>query len=131
MSNPSTPESHAAQEIELALPRPQILKTRTGQVIQLPTLQEDEAIDQGIARDGETPELNASWFERAVPAADILPESMKRAIGARGPQKAPRKQSTTIRFDADVLAALKATGKGWQTRVNEAMREWVKTHPGG
>ena len=46
----------------------------------------------------------------------------------RGPQKTPTKVPTTIRFDPDVLAALKASGKGWQTRVNEAMREWVKTH---
>ena len=38
--------------------------------------------------------------------------------GADKPLKVP----TTIRFDADVLAALKASGKGWQTRVNEAMR---------
>ena len=28
----------------------------------------------------------------------------------------------------EVLAALRATGPGWQTRVNDAMREWVKTH---
>lgn len=34
--------------------------------------------------------------------------------------------STTIRFDADVVAALKTTGRGWQTRVNDAMREWLK-----
>jgi len=46
----------------------------------------------------------------------------------RGAQKAPTKVPTTIRFDADVLAALKASGRGWQTRVNEAMREWVKAH---
>ncbi|MCV2218888.1 BrnA antitoxin family protein [Thauera sp. Sel9] len=46
----------------------------------------------------------------------------------RGPQKAPTKVPTTIRFDADVLAALKATGPGWQTRVNAAMREWVRSH---
>ncbi len=43
----------------------------------------------------------------------------------RGPQKAPKKVPTTIRFDADVLAGLRATGRGWQTRVNEAMREWL------
>jgi hypothetical protein len=27
------------------------------------------------------------------------------------------------------LAAFKATGKGWQTRMNEALREWLKEHP--
>ena len=49
-------------------------------------------------------------------------------IRRRGAQKSPTKVPTTIRFDADVLAALKASGRGWQTRVNEAMREWIKTH---
>ena len=48
----------------------------------------------------------------------------------RGLGRATPKVPTTIRFDADVLAALKATGPGWQTRVNAAMREWVKSHPG-
>lgn len=49
----------------------------------------------------------------------------------RGPQKSPRKQPTTIRFDADVLAGLKATGPGWQTRVNDAMRDWLKVQGQG
>ena len=35
---------------------------------------------------------------------------------------------TGIRFDVDVLEGLKATGKGWQTRVNDTMRERLKTH---
>ena len=46
-----------------------------------------------------------------------------------GSVKAAPKIQTAIRFDPDVLAALKATGKGWQTRVNEAMREWLKNIP--
>ncbi|TOZ63225.1 hypothetical protein DIJ60_07440, partial [Burkholderia pseudomallei] len=28
----------------------------------------------------------------------------------------------------DVLDAFKATGRGWQTRVNAALKEWLKTH---
>ncbi len=62
-------------------------------------------------------------------AAVHTPEQLARRRVGRpaGSVKAVPKQPTTIRFDADVLAALKATGKGWQTRVNEAMREWVKT----
>ena len=39
-----------------------------------------------------------------------------------------RKVKTTIRFDPDVLADLKSTGRGWQTRVNDAMREWLAGH---
>lgn len=39
-----------------------------------------------------------------------------------GSVKADAKVSTTIRFDADVLEALKASGPGWQTRANDALR---------
>lgn len=46
----------------------------------------------------------------------------------RGRQKTPRKVSTTVRFDAEVLAAFRATGRGWQTRMNEALKEWLRTH---
>ena len=38
------------------------------------------------------------------------------------------KSSTTLRFDTDILAIFKATGKGWQTRMNNALRDWLKTH---
>ncbi|MBI5559056.1 MAG: BrnA antitoxin family protein [Deltaproteobacteria bacterium] len=38
------------------------------------------------------------------------------------------KESTTVRFDKDILAAFKATGKGWQTRINDALRDWLKEH---
>ena len=50
----------------------------------------------------------------------------KLAIRRRGQQKAPTKVVTTIRLDADVLEALRASGKGWQSRVNDALRDLVK-----
>ena len=43
-----------------------------------------------------------------------------------GTVKADAKVSTTLRVDPDVLAAFKASGKGWQTRVNEVLREAVE-----
>ena len=43
-----------------------------------------------------------------------------------GTVKTGAKVSTTIRFDPDLLAALKASGAGWQTRVNEVLREAVR-----
>jgi uncharacterized protein (DUF4415 family) len=42
--------------------------------------------------------------------------------------QAVTKKQTAIRFDPDVLAGLRALGKGWQTRVNDTMREWLETH---
>ena len=41
-----------------------------------------------------------------------------------------RKRSTTIRFDEDVLEAFKATGPGWQSRMNAALKEWLASHSG-
>jgi uncharacterized protein (DUF4415 family) len=38
------------------------------------------------------------------------------------------KISTTVRFDAEVIDSFRATGKGWQTRMNDALRDWLKTH---
>jgi uncharacterized protein (DUF4415 family) len=89
-----------------------------------------------IDDEGEVRELTAEDLRLFRPGSEVLPADMlaglaaiKRQRGERGPQKAPIKVPTTIRFDADVLAALKASGKGWQTRVNEAVKEWLATHP--
>ena len=48
----------------------------------------------------------------------------------RGPQKAPVKEQVAIRFSPEVLAYFRATGKGWQTRLDGALRKWIQTHPG-
>ncbi len=41
------------------------------------------------------------------------------------PKAAVTKVSTTIRLDPDVLAAFKADGPGWQSRINQALRKSV------
>lgn len=46
----------------------------------------------------------------------------------RGRPTGSEKVSTTIRFDKDVLAAFRAAGPGWQTRINAALRDWLKEH---
>jgi uncharacterized protein (DUF4415 family) len=55
-----------------------------------------------------------------------LYETLTRKPGR--PKMETPKVFTGIRFDVDVLEGLKATGKGWQTRVNDTMRERLKTH---
>lgn len=59
-------------------------------------------------------------------------EEMQAGIEAyrrqRGRPTGSDKESTTIRFDRDVLAAFRADGPGWQTRMNAALRDWLKTH---
>ena len=38
------------------------------------------------------------------------------------------KTQIALRVDNEVLGAFRASGKGWQTRMNEALRDWLKTH---
>jgi uncharacterized protein (DUF4415 family) len=49
----------------------------------------------------------------------------KRQRGERGPQIAPTKQLVSVRYSPEVLTYFKATGSGWQTRMNDALLEWV------
>jgi uncharacterized protein (DUF4415 family) len=44
------------------------------------------------------------------------------------PKLVSPKVSTTIRFDADILARFRAGGAGWQARINEALRQWLDEH---
>jgi uncharacterized protein (DUF4415 family) len=46
----------------------------------------------------------------------------------RGRPPGSKKESTTIRFDTDVLDAFRAAGPGWQSRMNDALKDWLKTH---
>jgi uncharacterized protein (DUF4415 family) len=40
------------------------------------------------------------------------------------------KAAISLRLDADVLSRLRATGPGWQTRVNDVLRAWLDRHAG-
>jgi len=83
--------------------------------------------------DGEVRELTEDDFKNAVPFS-ALPESLKTTLlgfKGRGKQKSPTKVSTTVRFDPDVLEAFRSTGRGWQGRMNQALKDWLKEHAAG
>lgn len=77
---------------------------------------------------GEVRELAPADLRRFKPARDALPGPLARKLGVRGPQKAPTKERITIRLSPDVVGRFRATGRGWQTRVDAALREWLETH---
>ena len=93
--------------------------------ITIPTPEEDEVIRAGIAADSDTREYSSEELARFRPAVEALPHIGERHRRARGKQKAPRKEQITIRLDADIAAHFRRTGKGWQTRLNDALREFV------
>lgn len=76
----------------------------------------DTAVDPDDA-----PELTEEWFLQA----DLYDGDK---LIRRGRPAGSTKTPTTIRLDDDILEAFKATGPRWQSRLNAAVRDWLKTH---
>ncbi len=83
--------------------------------IDIPTPDEDAAITAAAMADPDNP-----------PLTDGELTQFRRPVGRPG-QGLP-KVSTMVRFDVDVVTAFRSTGKGWQVRMNEALRDWLKSH---
>ena len=60
------------------------------------------------------------------PLAEVMPELVAAVRRHRGAQKAPTKALVSLRVDRDVLEAWRATGAGWQRRMNEALRKAMR-----
>jgi uncharacterized protein (DUF4415 family) len=68
-------------------------------------------------------------FDQATSLEDAeLPESFKKAARKGRPKSETTKQAISIRLSADVLAYFRKQGKGWQTRMDEVLKEYVKSH---
>lgn len=85
--------------------------------------------------DTANPEWSAEDFAKAKPASEVLvglfgkaqaKEMLKPKRGR--PKSAATKEHVNVRFDADVLERFRASGPGWQTRMNAALADWLKTH---
>ena len=73
-------------------------------------------------------ELIAADMKNFRPAKQVLPKTVLNRLTVRGPQKASTKQRITIRLSPEVVQRFRHTGDGWQTRVDTALKDWLKTH---
>ncbi|OGT25564.1 MAG: hypothetical protein A3I77_04580 [Gammaproteobacteria bacterium RIFCSPLOWO2_02_FULL_42_14] len=78
-------------------------------------------------------ELTGKDIRAMRPAMEVLPSELikilpKRTVGKRGLQKTPTKISVTVRYNRDVVDYFKSTGDGWQSRMNNALQDWIKIH---
>ena len=60
---------------------------------------------------------------------DVTEEALQQALAERrerlrrrGAQAAPTKKQVTLRLDPDVIDKFRATGPGWQARINAALK---------
>jgi uncharacterized protein (DUF4415 family) len=80
----------------------------------------------------KTPASKASridWSQGTVTRGGGVAATIGAIRRTRGPNKNPIKEQVAIRFDPEVLVAFRASGPGWQTRMNAALKEWLADHP--
>lgn len=80
---------------------------------------------------GNANSMDQDFDRDAAPdlSKDGWPEKFAKAAVRRGrPPAAKPKVSTTIRLSQDVIDHFKAGGRGWQTRIDAALREWIGQH---
>ena len=70
----------------------------------------------------DNPEWTRKDFAKARPFAEALPDLAASIRRGRGPNKAPTKKLVSLRLSGQVLEAYKATGPGWQSRIDEDLR---------
>ena len=70
----------------------------------------------------DAPELTAEFFE----AADQY--QGERLVKRGRPKAESVRERITIRLAPEVLQPFRASGPGWQTRMNAALADWLKTH---
>ncbi|CDX53989.1 conserved hypothetical protein [Mesorhizobium plurifarium] len=89
-----------------------------------PLTDEHEAeIQKQIAADPDDAEATDEQLAQAVPFAKAVPELFESIRRTRGRPAAEKpKQIVSIRLDQDVVSKFKATGKGWQARINEVLK---------
>ncbi|GKS68954.1 uncharacterized conserved protein, DUF4415 family [Nitrosomonas sp. PY1] len=78
-----------------------------------------------------TPEEDAAITAAAMSDPDSLPltdEEFSKIKRVGRPRAILTKERISIRLSRDVLDAFRSTGIGWQTRMNDALAEWLREH---
>ena len=86
--------------------------------------------------DNENPEWTTEQIAGARPASEVLPQifgaqvaqEMLKPLGH--PRAAHPKERINIRLSHEVVTHFKSSGDGWQTRIDSALKDWVRTHAG-
>lgn len=86
------------------------------------TKDEDARVTSAALADPDAQPISAEMWPGALPI-EAHRRRMQRLRGERGRQKKPTKQLVSLRIDPDVPRYFRATGPGWQVRINAALRK--------
>lgn len=102
------------------------ITTKSGRKIPLNTDEEDAEITRQAIEDGtDYTDDELAQFRPASEFKELSP--LLKSAGL--PKTEQTKIPISIRLSPDVIDAFKTTGTGWQARINEALKEWLKEHP--
>lgn len=87
-------------------------------------------IDEGTPYDPNDPAAVQAFWKDAVAVRSGGAPAVRAALASRGrgPGRKPKKILLSVRYSPEVVDFFKSTGEGWQTRMDEALREWVAFH---
>lgn len=95
-----------------------MIKTRSGRTLILPTPEEDAVITAAAMSDPDAMPYTDEEWAKVKPLARI-----------GRPKAEVTKERITIRLSRDVVTQFRATGDGWQTRLDSALRQFITEHP--
>ncbi|HKU55229.1 MAG TPA: BrnA antitoxin family protein [Rhizomicrobium sp.] len=79
--------------------------------------------------DDDIPEMTDASFAAAKPLMTDMPEVVEAMKRGRGrPKVESPKARVSLRLDPKIVAAYKATGEGWQSRINEILARALPQH---
>ncbi len=90
------------------------VKSKSGRTFKLPSEEEEAAINAGIAVDSDARELSDEEFKKLRP------------VGR--PKAEKTKEPVSIRLSNEVTDYFRSFGKGWQTRIDDVLKDYVSTH---
>lgn len=93
----------------------------------------DREISAAIARAPERVDDPECPYDPNDPeaVAEFWKRGNVRRPGERGPGRKPKKVLLSVRYSPEVVEYFRSTGKGWQARMDEALKEWVDARRAG
>jgi uncharacterized protein (DUF4415 family) len=102
---------------------------RKSKTTSLPFSASEMASAKKAAKAPSSKATRVDWSRGTVTRGGGVAATIGAIRRTRGPNKNPTKEQVAIRFDPEVLVAFRASGPGWQTRMNAALKEWLAEDP--